>query len=259
MGVSRDELRKLSSQIDSLFDLGKNEEAATILKQALADSTDDRAYNLFFLGEAAGYLEGDSKKQKSYLLQAYQLEENDPYIVKNLGVYYLINDSERKAIKLFNKAIELDPNDFESFRNKGLALSNIGREKKAMEWFARAISKNPLDYDAIRQTGVSLSKLGKDLEAIEWFRNALSVNENDYDSMRQLGISLAMLGKYETSIDLLKLALSVNPNDLESKRNLRLVIRKMTGEGETFFSKALNYLGRKLASAWRRLINQIFG
>jgi tetratricopeptide (TPR) repeat protein len=259
LGASRDELRRLSSQIDYLFDLGKNEEAATLLKQALNNSADDRPYNLFFLGEAAGYLEGDSKKQKNYLLQAHQLEENDPYLVKNLGVYFLINDSERKAIKLFDKAIELDPDDFESFRNKGLALSNIGREKKAMEWFAKAISKNPLDYDAMRQTGVSLSKLGKDLEAIEWFRKALLVNENDYDSMRQLGISLAMLGKFETSVDLLKLALSVNPNDLESKRNLRLVIKKMTGEGETFLSKVLNYLGRKLASAWRRLFNQIFG
>ncbi|NTV46815.1 MAG: tetratricopeptide repeat protein, partial [Chlorobiales bacterium] len=189
MGVSRDELRKLSSQIDSLFDLGKKEEAATLLQQALTDSADDRAYNLFFLSEAAGYLEGDRKKQRNYLLQAIQLEENDPYIVKSLGVYYLINDSERKAIKLFDKAIGLDSNDFESFRNKGLALSNLGREKKAMEWFARAIAKNPLDYDAIRQTGISLSKLGKDLEAIEWFRKALLVNENDYYSMRQLGIS----------------------------------------------------------------------
>ncbi|MHB8057182.1 MAG: tetratricopeptide repeat protein [Desulfuromonadaceae bacterium] len=257
MGASRNELRELSSQIDALFDLGKREEAATLLNQAITDSAGDGAYNLFFLGEAAGYLERDIRKQKSYLLQAYQLEENDPYIVKNLGVYYLINDSERKAIKLFDKAIELDPNDFESFRNKGLALSNLGREKKAMEWFAKAVAINHLDYDAIRQTGISLSKLGKDGEAIEWFRKALAVNENDYDSMRQLGISLAMLGKYETAVGVLKLALSVNPNDYESKRNLNLVLRKMSGEGETFLSRTLNYLGRKLASAWRRLINQL--
>lgn len=257
MEVSRNELRQLSSQIDAHFDLGKKEEAAALLNQALADSAEDRAYHLFFLGEAAGYLERDRKKQKSYLLQAYQLEENDPYLVKNLGVYYLLNDSERKAIKLFDKAMELNPEDFELYRNKGLALSNLGREKKAMEWFAQAIAKNPLDYDAIRQTGISLSKLGKDTEAIEWFRKALLVNENDYDSMRQMGISLAMIGKYETSVEVLKLALSVNPNDYESKRNLRLVIRKMTGEGETFFSKILNYLGRKLASAWRRLVNKL--
>lgn len=257
MEDSRNELRRLSSQIDALFDLGKNEEATALLQKALEDSADDRAYHLFFLGEAAGYLEGDRRKQKDYLLQAYQEEENEPYIVKNVGVYFLINDSERKAIKLFDKAIELDSDDFESFRNKGLAFSNLGREKKAMEWFARAIAKNPLDYDAMRQTGISLSKLGKDREAIEWFRKALLVNEHDYDSMRQLAISLAMLGKYEASVDLLKLALSVNPTDYESKKNLRLVIRKMTGEGETIFSKLLNYLSRKLAAAWRGLINQL--
>jgi tetratricopeptide (TPR) repeat protein len=255
LGVSRDELRQWSSQIDGLFDLGKREEATTLLEQAISASAEDTAYNLFFLGEAAGYLEKDRKKQKNYLLQAYHLDENDPYIVKNLGVYYLINNYERKAINLFDKAIELDPNDFETFRNKGLALSNLGREKKAMEWFARAITMNPSDYDSIRQTGISHSKLGRDMEAIEWFKKALHVNENDYDSMRQMGISLAMLGKYETSVEVLNLALSVNPNDFESKRNRHLVLRKMTGEGETFFSRILNYFGRKLALAWKHLIN----
>jgi len=257
LGASRNELRQLSSQIDVLFDLGKREEAAALLERAISAAAGDTVYNLFFLGEAAGYLEKDRKKQKDYLLQAYQLEENDPYIVKNLGVYYLINKYERKAIKLFDKAIELDSNDFESFRNKGLALSNLGRERKAMEWFARAITMNPSDYDSIRQTGISHSKLGKDMEAIEWFKKALQVNENDYDSMRQMGISLAMLGKYEASVELLKLALSVNPNDFESKRNLHLVLRKMSGEGETFFSRMLNYFGRKLALAWKCLINQL--
>jgi tetratricopeptide (TPR) repeat protein len=257
LAASREELRGLSSQIDALFDLGKKDEGTALLQQALVDSADDQAYHLFFLGEAAGYVERNRKKQKTCLLQAYQLEDADPYIVKNVGVYFLINDSERKAIKLFDKAIELDPEDFESYRNKGLAYSNLGREKKGMEWFAKAIALNPLDYDAMRQTGVSLSKLGKDREAIEWYRKALSVNQNDYDSMRQLAISLAMLGKYETAVELLNLALTINPHDIESKRNLRLVVRKMTGEGETIFSRILNYLGRKLASAWRRLINQL--
>lgn len=257
MPDTRNELRSLSARIDTLFDLGKREEGAALLRKALLDSADDRAYQLFFLGEAAGYLERDRGKQKEYLLQAYQLEKNDPYIVKNVGVYFLLNDSERKSIKLFDRAIELDPNDFESFRNKGLAFSNLGREKKGMEWFARAISINPSDYDAMRQTGVSLSKLGRDREAIEWYRKALAVNEKDYDSMRQLAISLAMIGKYDAAIEWLNLALAVNPYDFESKRNLNLVMKKMAGEGETILSRLFNYLGRRLASVWRWLINKL--
>lgn len=249
-------LRGLSAQIDHLFDLGKREEAGALLQTALHDSAADRAYQLFFLSEAAGYLERNRGKQKEYLLQASALEAHDPFIVKSVGVYFLINGSERKAIKLFDRAIDLDPSDHESFRHKGLAYSNLGREKKAMEWFAKAVAVNPADYDALRQTGVSLSKLGKDREAIDWYRKSLVVNEKDYDSMRQLAISLAMIGNYDAAIKWLNLALAVNPNDFESKRNLRLVIKKMTGEGETMFTRLLTYLGRKLASFWRGLLNR---
>lgn len=256
MAGARNELRNLSSQIDNLFDLGKREEGAALLEKALIDAADDRAYRLFFSAEAAGYLERDRRKQKEYLLEACRLEGDDPFIVRNVGVFFLLNDAERKAIRFFDRALAIDASDFEAARYKGLAFSNLGREKKGMEWYARAIAMNPLDHDAMRQTGVSLSKLGKDREAIEWYRKALHVNENDYDSMRQLAVSLAMIGRCDAAVKWLNLALTVNPDDFESKRNLRLVTRKMTGDGETMLSRLLNYLGRKLATAWRWLVNQ---
>ena len=110
---------------------------------AIAESAADHPYHLFFLSEAAGYLERNRGKQKDYLLQAGAHEAHDPFIVKSVGVYFLINGSERKAIKLFDRAIDLDPSDHESFRHKGLAYSNLGREKKAMEWFTKAVAINP--------------------------------------------------------------------------------------------------------------------
>ena len=256
MHDSRTDLRTLSTQIDHLFDLGKRVEAAALLQTAINNSVDDRAYQLFFLSEAAGYLERNRRKQKECLLEACAHEPDDPFIVKSVGVYFLVNGSERKAIKLFDRAISLDSSDHEPFRHKGLAYSNLGREKKAMEWFAKAVSINHSDNDALRQTGVSLSKLGKDREAIDWYRKSLIVNETDYDSMRQLAISLAMIGNYNAAVKWLNLALAVNPNDFESKRNLRLVIKKMTGEGETIFTRLLTFLGRKFATFWRGLLDR---
>jgi tetratricopeptide (TPR) repeat protein len=252
---SRSELRSLSAQIDHLFDLGKKEEAAVLLQKAILDSADDPVYQLFFRGEEAGFFGRDSKKQKECLLQAQQMDGGDSFILKNVGVYFLLNDSERRAIKYFDRVIELEPSDHEAYRHKGLAYSNLGREKKAMEWYAKAISIAAWDYDAMRQTGVSLSKLGKDREAVEWYRKALSINERDYDSIRQLAISLAMMGQYESAIELLDLALAVNPGDFESKRNRNLVLKKMTGADETLLSRLMNLLGRKLYSAWRWLLN----
>ena len=172
MHDSRTTLRGLSARIDNLFDVGKREEAAALLQTALHDSAADRPYNLFFLSEAAGYLERNRRKQKECLLEACALEPDDPFLVKSVGVFFLINSSERKAIKLFDKAIELNPSDYESYRHKGLAYSNLGRESRAMAWFAKAVAINPSDYDSLRQTGVSLSKLGKDREAIDHYKKA---------------------------------------------------------------------------------------
>ncbi len=253
---ARKELRDLSARIDTLFDLGKADEGRTLLEEALARSSDHDAYHLFFRGEAAGYLERDRKKQRDLLLRAYRLGEDDPFIVRNVGICFLLNDRERKAIRFFDRAIDLDPSGAESYRDKGLAFSNLGREKRAMAWFARALEINPLDYDAMRQTGVSLSKLGKDREAIGWYKRALDVNENDYDSMRQLAVSLAMIGKYDAAVEWLNLALAVNPRDFESRRNLVLVMKKRSGEGESPLSKLLNYLGRKISTAWKLLVSQ---
>lgn len=253
---ARKELRDLSARIDALFDLGKTDEGRTLLEEALAGSGDDDAYRLFFQGEAAGYLERDRKKQRELLLRAYRLGMDDPFIVRNVGICFLFSDRERKAIRFFDRAIALDPSDAECYRDKGLAFSNLGRERRAMTWFARALEINPLDYDAMRQTGVSLSKLGKDREAIGWYRRALGVNENDYDAMRQLAVSLAMIGRYEAAVEWFNLALAVNPHDFESRRNLALVMKKMSGEGETPLSKLLNYLGRKISTAWKLLVSQ---
>lgn len=253
----RGRLRTLSAQIDNLFDLGKKEEGAQLLREGLAVSEGDQAYHLFFKGEEAVYLKKNRRLQKECLLKAEQLDGQDPFIVKNVGVFYLLNDAERKAIKYFDRVIELDPEDYEAYRHKGLAFSNLGRETRGMEWFLKSIEKNPSDYDAMRQIGVSLSKLGEDRAAIDWFKKALAVNEADYDSIRQLGISLAMIGQYDAAIDCLQLALTVNPGDFESKRNLTLVMKKKSGEGDTLLNRLLNFIGRKVYYGWRLFLNRL--
>jgi tetratricopeptide (TPR) repeat protein len=253
--MSREELRELSNRIDDFFDVGRSEEATALLETALTASSHDHAYHLFFQGEAAWYLERNRTRQKRLLGEACNQAENEPFLLKGFGIFLLMNDSERTAIKYFDKVLALDPNDADAMRCKGVAYSSLGKESKAMEWYGNALSLNPRDSDAMRQTGVSLSKLGREREALEWYKKALAVNEQDYDAMRQLGISLAMLEDYDLAIKCLQLALNVNPNDIESKRNLRLVLKKQSGEGESFFSRIVGRLVRKLLYFWRRLFN----
>lgn len=254
-GMPRGDLRELSNRIDDLFDVGRSDEAVELLNSALAASSNDKAYHTFFQGEAAWYLERNRTRQKRLLSEACSLAGDEPFLLKGFGIFLLMNDSERTAIKYFDKVLALDSADTDAMRCKGVAYSSLGKETKAMEWYGKALALNPQDSDAMRQTGVCLSKLGKEREAMEWYKKALAVNEQDYDAMRQLGISLAMLEDYDLAIKCLQLALNVNPNDIESKRNLRLVLKKQSGEGESFFSRIVGHLVRKLLYFWRRLFN----
>jgi tetratricopeptide (TPR) repeat protein len=253
--MTREDLRGLSNRIDDLFDVGRSAEAIELLDTALKASSHDKAYHLFFQGEAAWYLERNRTRQKRLLSEACNEAGDEPFLLKGFGIFLLMNDSERTAIKYFDKVLALDPADSDAMRCKGVAYSSLGRESKAMEWYGKALELNPQDSDALRQTGVSLSKLGKEREALDWYKKALAINEQDYDAMRQMGISLAMLEDYDLAIKCLHLALNVNPDDIESKRNLRLVLKKQSGEGESFFSRIAGRLLRKLLYFWRRLFN----
>jgi len=257
MSVTREELRSLSSSIDNLMDLGRREEAEKLLNQALEASADDQAYNLFFQAEAALYLRGDHRARQLLLSEGVKEAPEDPFLLRNLGGGYLMDERFAKAHRLFNKALELDPRNADTLCSIGLFFSAKGRESRAISWFKKAVAVKSDDNDSLRQIGVCYSKLGNDREAINWYEQAIASCAEDYDAMRQLGVSWAMLKNYDTALAWLNKALQVNPEDLDSKRNLRLVEKKKSGKGTTFIDRLMIRLARRMTLTWRRFIDRI--
>jgi Flp pilus assembly protein TadD len=255
--MTREELRGLSTTIDTMMDLGRRDEAEQVMATALQESAHDPAYHLFFQAEAAGYFEGDHRKRERLLAEGVRTAPEDAFMLRNMGVCHLLDEKLSRARRRFEEALRAEPRDADTLRCLGLICSMRGKESRAMEWYRQALAVKPDDNDAMRQMGVSYSKLGQDRDAIDWYRRALECCDHDYDAMRQMGISFAMLGDYPTALTWLNLALTVNPGDLESKRNMKLVQRKQGGRDDAFGGALMTKVARALTLAWRRFINRL--
>ncbi len=257
MRRTRDELRDMSSAIDNLMDLGRRADAEQLLLVALEESAHDPAYHLFFQAESALYIDRDHRQREHLLTRGLQSAPEDPFLLRNLGGGYLIEEKYGKARRLFNRALEIDPKNADTLRSFGLLHSAKGKESRAICWFQKALAVKPDDYDSLRQIGVCHAKLGNDREAINWYGRALGCNPRDYDAMRQTGISHAMLGDYETALRWLDRAIATNPDDRESKRNKNLVLMKQSGRGRTFLDAIMIRIVRFFTLAWRRIVDRI--
>jgi tetratricopeptide (TPR) repeat protein len=242
--------RRLSGEIEALYDLGNDREGARLLAAAIQESSEDQAYNLFFRSEAAGCIDGDYRKQRRLLAEANRLRPGDYFLARNMGVCLLLQERQKEASAWFQRAIEQNATDFSALRYMGLALSNQRREREAIQWYHKALATNPDDYDSMRQIGISLAKLKKDDEAVAWYQKALAAHDTDYDAMRQLGASLASLGNYAEAIDWLNKSLEINGKDAEARRNLKII----TGR----YAEAKGELGvaRKLLKVLIRLLER---
>jgi tetratricopeptide (TPR) repeat protein len=242
--------RRLSGEIEALFDLGNDREGSKLLAAAIQESREDQAYNLFFRSEAAGCIDGDYRKHGRLLAEANRLRPADYFLARNMGVCLLLQERQKEAVGWFQKALDQNAADFSAMRYMGLALSNQRREREAIEWYHKALVANPDDYDSMRQIGISLAKLKKDDEAVAWYRKALAAHDVDYDAMRQLGVSLASLGNYDEAIAWLNKALEINGKDAEARRNLKII----TG----LYAEAKGELGvaRKLLRVLTRLLER---
>src|SRR6185369_13127614 len=126
-------LRDLSRKIDVLFNIGNTVEAEELLRKAIEESADEKAYHLFFKGEIAGYLEKNHTRQEEY----------------------------------FREANEIRQDDFFLLRNRGVCASHLGRNDDAIVWFEKALKENPKDSNSMRNMGAVLSELDRGDDAIK--------------------------------------------------------------------------------------------
>ena len=206
-----DELRSLSRRIDEAFAAGASGQGRELLEQALEKARDNPAYREYFRAAAARHLANDREEQGRRLQNAIELEPDDFFLRRSLGVWLSDSGNDDEALAWFDRALELSPGDNVAMRRKGVSLSRLGRLDEALMWFDNALEANPDDFASMRNLGVSLAGSGRNEEALTWFDKALGANPHDVVALRQKGVSLSRLGRTAEALACYDQALEINP------------------------------------------------
>ncbi|KAF2865803.1 hypothetical protein BDV95DRAFT_506517 [Massariosphaeria phaeospora] len=138
-----------------------------------------------------------------YLNTAYELCENDPLLLNEMGVVYYHEDQLHDAINMFRRALvisetnEADPDAWLPTRtNLGHALRRNNQLDEALATFESVLRHGTKDAGIFTAKGLVLLELGRSWEAVIALHEALAVTPQD-----------------PTATDLLNRALDINESE----------------------------------------------
>lgn len=217
------EFRKVSEEIDKLFQSGKEDEVFLLIDKAIIESKHNKAYQLFFEGEQAHYLQDfDLAFEKAS--QALTLQPTDPFLLKACGVALSILGQFEESINYFNQSLKIKPDDYHTLRSKGVLLSKIDRLEEAIDFFNQALKINPDDNLSLLIKGNVLSNLGKPKEAVKLVDQALKIMPESYHALSNKGNILTKLGKPKDAIKQYDQALKIKPSDKKILRSKSIAL-----------------------------------
>ena len=136
---------------NSLYDLGRKEEALKAYQKAIELKPDDDV-TWFNKGNVLYDLDRKEEALKAYQ-KAIELKPNN-----------------QMAWNAYEKAIEFKPDDYESWLKKGNFLDELGRKEEALKAYQKAIELKPNDQRAWFNTGNVFDDLGKYEDAIKCYK-----------------------------------------------------------------------------------------
>lgn len=141
----------------------RNEEAATLFGQAIAQSPQGRrdwlaeyADQLVYSGRAAGAV-----PLYQEILQSPRSDAERLQALKGLGLAWLWTDRPSAARPIYELVLREQPADADASRNLGRALSWGGRQREAIEHLRRHLLRHPGDEEARVQMAQALAWMGR--------------------------------------------------------------------------------------------------
>ncbi len=182
------------------FESGRLMKALEVLKAGLERFPD--SYETFQL-YSSYLLEAEENTTLIQLLENHESinKENDPYIWLQLGIAYLRNHQQQKAIAALEKAIAIDDEYVDAYKNLGalhlsrwLTQNNQEDYNRAVELFNQIIKIDPENSDAYTSRGVAYVQWGRIESAIKSWEQAVLLSPDAGKTYYYLGLAYLSKG-----------------------------------------------------------------
>lgn len=144
------------------------------------------------------------EKALATLEKAFDIEEQDNEVLKNMGLCYFNLKNNTKAQEFFTKALKLNAEDATSLYFSG-SINLINQDNdKAIEQLKRVIELRPEYKDAYKNLGIAYFNLKQTQNAVEILEQGLEYSEQAPDYYRLLASAYIVSGENQLAITLLE-------------------------------------------------------
>lgn len=132
--------------------------------------------------------QGRASKATELLEQAYELDQQHPDLLLNLGGAYILSKKFKKAVEVLELLSERQPSNPMVWTNLGAAylgnpiLATDEKQHRAIGAFKLAAALDPKASNVAYNLGLIYRDRREYDQAISWFKRALDVNPNDSDA-----------------------------------------------------------------------------
>ncbi len=145
----------------------------------------------------------------------------------NLLGIMLIQQGERSAIELLEKAVRLAPAEPNFLTNLGFAYGDLGRLEEAVRCFREVASSSPASAQAAYNLGVAQTNLRQFEDAAESYRRATELEPQFGQAHHGRAVSLCELERYEEALQSARHAAEILPNDAATQNNLADILGRL--------------------------------
>jgi len=172
--------------------------------------------------------QGSPREGLAYLLQADELDPNNPEIQHDLACTYAEIEEYDLALQRFKRAISLKPDYSEALNNMGILYSKLKDWDNALACFKKVASdvlyKTP--HFAYHNLGLVYYYKGDYPSAIENYQKAIKLAPSYVNVYYDLAASCEASNRYEEAIEAYKKAAILSPKSRQAEISLaKLYIR----------------------------------
>lgn len=182
------------------------------------------------LGVSYNSLGRDSDAVRMFIT-SLNIEPDSPYMLNNLGSYYLKAGNLDKAFENYNKALILNPNIALTNYNLGVVYEMKKLNQNAIASYKNVIrlihnfeeKRDKIYADAHSNLGNIYFELGNIEDAVLNYKEALIIQPGDAEKHNNLGVAYAAKGKTAEAAMEFENALRLQPGFDKALENLRLI------------------------------------